>query len=83
MEFFFLSFFIINFLPLGLNRAEFLLDSVEVGLLCTWSWQFSLAAARDGVLLWSVGAVVLLLPPLCTEHWGLLATPASVLAGSL
>lgn len=56
--FFFWSFFILIFLLLGLYWAEFFFDSVEVGLLCTWSWRFSLAAARDRVPLRSVGAVV-------------------------
>lgn len=59
MEFCFsCPFFIVNFLPLGLYRAEFLFDSVEVGVTVYLELAVSLAAARDTVPLWSVDAAV-------------------------
>jgi len=58
--FFLVSFFISNFLPLGLCRPEWLFDSMEAGVAVSW------AAARRSLPL---HLRALLTPLLWIEHW--------------
>lgn len=83
MGFFFLmSFFIaIFFLPLGLHRAKLLFDSVEAGVVVRLELVLVVGYSKariSPVIRWA-----LLMPPVCIEHWWVLAIPASTLACSL